>query len=116
MKGTLLRAFSAVIVMALVISVAFADHYVQTLITEDAKMEKEKLQEEKLAAVEAEKQSEVRETKLKEMQQRIQKDEEQARESATYYLQMEDLKSNIFTNKVDGYTIRIPRDMQVDMS
>ena len=113
MKGTLLRVLSAVIVIALVISVAFANNYAQRrLIAEDAKMKTEKLQEEKLAAVQAEKRNQLREENLKIMQ----KEEEKSKEKATYILQAEDQNKNLFINKVDGYTIQIPNDMKVDMS
>ena len=117
MKGTLLRVFSAVIVIVLAISVAFADNYAQRrLIAEDAKMKIEKLQEEKLAAVQAVKRNRLQEEQLKTMQKQMQKEEEQTREKVTYELQAKDLNENLFINKVDGYSIQIPKDLQVDMS
>jgi len=95
MKGTLLKGFSAVIVIVLVIVVVLTDHYAQRLMGEDAREKKaERLQAEQPTVIEA-------------YQKKQQKE--------TYLLSAIDLETVLFTNKVDGYTIQIPGDMKPDM-
>jgi len=112
MKGTLLRAFSAMIVILLLISVVLTDNYAQKWIAEDAKVKTERQQAEKTAAIEADQQKQVREEQQKIVQRQLMEEQNQ---KETYSLAAIDHEKNLFTNKVDGYTIEIPGDMETDM-
>jgi len=112
MKGTLLRVFSAVIVVVLVITVIITDNYAQKLIAEDAKAKAERLQEEKIAAIEADQQKLIQEKQQRILQRQL---EEEQKQKETYILEAIDNENSLFTNKVDGYTIEIPGDMVADM-
>lgn len=112
MKGTLPRFFSAVIVVVLVISVIYSDHYAQRMATEDAKEESALRQEEKLAAIEADQQKEIQEEHERLL---MRQHEEEQLQKATYALTGVDSRKSLFTNKVDGYTIEVPNDMKADM-
>ncbi len=113
MKGTLLKAISAMIVIVLVTAVVLADSYAQRLMAEDAREKAEKQQEEKLAAIEADKQKLIREEQERILQQQT---AEELKQKETYILAGIDQGKNLFINKVDGYTIQIPNDMEADMS
>ncbi len=113
MKGTLLRFFSAVIIVALVTSVIYSDIYAQRLAMEDAKEKSTRQQEDKLAAVEADKKKEIQEEQERLLLRQL---EEEQRQKATYALTAENSQKSLFTNKVDGYTIEVPGDMKADMS
>ena len=113
MKGTLTRFFSAVIIVVLVISVIYTDLYAQRLALEDAKEKSTRQQEEKLEAIEADKQKEIQEEQERLL---LREHEEQQMEMATYLLAAVGGQKNLFTNKVDGYTIEVPDDMKADMS
>lgn len=113
MKGTLTRFFSAVIVVVLVISVIYTDLYAQRLALEEAKEESARQQEEKLAAIEADKQKEIQEEQEWLL---LREHEEKQLEKATYILAAIGSQKNLFTNKVDGYTIEVPADMKADMN
>lgn len=112
MKGTLLRVFSAMIVIVLVISVVLTDNYAQKMIAEDVKVKSEMQQEEKIAAMEADEQKPVREEQQKILQRQLLEEQNQ---KETYSLAAIDHEENLFTNKVDGYTMEIPGDMEADM-
>jgi len=104
MKGTLLKIFSAILVISLIFTVIFTDQYY----VRKQQAEKGQL---KLAIQQAEeKQKEEKEEQQKEEQA------EKAREMATYEVQIENLENKSFLNKVDGYSISVPRNMSVDMS
>lgn len=107
MKGTLLRVLSAMIVIVLAVSVVLTDYNVQRQIAEDARIKTEKL-----AAVEAAKQEQIREEKQKQMEEEA----ELQKQMATYSLLAKDSVTNLFINKVDGYSVQIPKNMKVDMS
>lgn len=113
MRGTLPRFFSAVIVVVLVISVIYTDLYAQRLAVEDAKEKSAGRQEEKLAAIEADKQKDIQEEQERLL---MRQHEEEQLQKATYALAAVDSRKNLFTNKVDGYTIEVPGDMKADMS
>jgi hypothetical protein len=113
MKGTLLRFFSAVIIVVLVISVIYSDLYAQRLAMEDTKEKSAKQQEEKLAAVEANKKKEIQEEQERLL---LRQHEEEQLQKATYTLAAVNSQKSLFTNKVDGYTIEVPGDMKADMS
>ncbi len=115
MKGTLLRVFGAMIVIALILLVVLADRYTQMIKAEDARIKVEEWKMEKFAAVEADKGKLIREEKLKVLQRRMIIEEEMKRQLQTYTLQTAGKNNNIFVNKVDGYRICIPKEMQVDM-
>lgn len=116
MKGNLVRVFCAMIVIILVISVVLTDKDVQKLIAQDGRMNAEAQQDKKNAVVEADHRTRVREQTLKKLQRQMEAEEEKEREKATYALQLVDDNRNLFLNKVDGYTIQIPRNMKADMS
>jgi len=113
MKGTLLRFFSAVIIVVLVISVIYSDLYAQRLAMEDTKEKSAKQQEEKLAAVEANKKKEIQEEQERLL---LRQHEEEQLQKATYTLAAVNSQKSLFSNKVDGYTIEVPGDMKADMS
>ncbi|MBR0599997.1 glycoside hydrolase family 26 protein [Sinanaerobacter chloroacetimidivorans] len=105
MKSTLLKVFCAIAVIALVTAVIITeDNYAERLAAEDANAKTN----EKIKVVQDE-QSSV-------MQKRLAAEEEKKRELATYTLRIDSLKTNEFTNKVDGYRILVPKSMEVDMS
>lgn len=112
MKGTLLRVFSAVIIVALVVTVILKDNYEQKLIAEDAKLKKERLQEDNVAAIETDKQKLIQEEQQRILLRQLEEDQAQ---KETYSITEIDGKNSLFTNKVDGYTIAIPGDMEIDM-
>lgn len=113
MKGALARSFSAVIAVVLVISVIYMDLYAQRLALENTKEKSARQQEEKLAAAEADKQEKIKESQDLLL---LREHEEEQQERATYLLAAVGSRKNLFTNKVDGYTVEIPYDMKADMS
>lgn len=54
--------------------------------------------------------------KLVEQQRMKEEAEEQKKEQATFTLEKEGFNHLVFTNKVDGYSITVPKNMDVDMS
>jgi len=68
MKGTLLRVFSAMIIVVLVVTVVLTDNYAQKLIMGDTTAKAEILQEDKAAAIEADKQKLIQEEQQKNLQ------------------------------------------------
>ena len=113
MKGTLLRVFSAVVIVALVVTVILKDNYEQKFIAGDAKLKKERLQDDNVAAIETDKQNIIQEGQQRILLRHLEEEREQ---KETYRITEIDDKNSLFTNKVDGYTIEIPRDMKIDMS
>lgn len=112
MKGTLLKVFSAMIVITLITAVVLTDHFAQSQRAEETREQTEKLMEKKLAAAEADKRMMIREEQERTQKRQI---EEEQQQKKTYILAGIGSGKNLFTNKVDGYTVQIPADMQVDM-
>lgn len=112
MKGTLLKVFSAMIVITLITAVVLTDHFAQGQRAEEAREQTEKLKEKKLAAAEADKRILIREEQERTQKRQI---EEEQQQKQTYILAGIGSGKNLFTNKVDGYTVQIPADMQADM-
>ena len=112
MKGTLLRVFSAIMVMVLFFSVIWVNGYTQERTAEDAKA---KVHAEKLAAEQSKKREQLRAEEQKKLEKQMEAAAEQERQMKTYSLQEADAEDNLFTNKVDGYSILIPKDMKADM-
>lgn len=101
MKSTLLRGIMALLIISLVSTVIIVDYkYGQSLIANDSKAEIIKGQEENTA----------------EKLARQEKEAELKRELATYTLERESYSHNRFVNKVDGYSISVPKDMKADMN
>ncbi|HYE69288.1 MAG TPA: hypothetical protein VEA58_11795, partial [Anaerovoracaceae bacterium] len=111
MKGTLLRVFSAMIIVVLVVTVILNDSYGQKLPAEDGKGKKERLQNNNVA-IETDKQNMIQEEQQKILLRQLAEEQEQ---KETYSFTAIDDENGIFTNKVDGYTIKVPRDMDIDM-
>jgi hypothetical protein len=111
MKGTLLRVFSASIVVALVAAVVWTDLYANKLTTQESKKQSARMNE-KTAVIEAD-QRKAADNEMKKLMNRLSKEEQL--QNTTYLLAGIGTDQNLFTNKVDGYAIRIPRNMKVDM-
>ncbi len=116
MKGTLLRLFSALVVIALTLSAVAADQYALRLRAQDAEENARQVraqQEERLAAIEAGKRQDTNEEQQRLLQQKLQDDQNQRE---TYTLEALGRDTKLFTNKVDGYSVQVPADMKADMS
>lgn len=112
MKGTLLRIFSAVIVISLVITVVLTDQYAYRQSAENERKEANRLQHEQIAAIEAKKEKRIHDEQEKMLLRQL---EEAQKQKETYLLSYINHGSALFTNKVDGYTLQIPVDLEVDM-
>lgn len=112
MKIAILRAFSTVMIMALLLAVIFTDQYAQRMITEDTSLRTERAKAGQDIAVEVEKQKPTSEELERIMLQQL---EDEAQMKRTYTLEQSDGEKLLFTNKVDGYTIKIPDKMKADM-
>lgn len=113
MKGALVRAFSALIVIALVFSVISTDQHLQRMAAaKDAAAKGEILRAQEQAAVEASKQKQIRKERERKLRRQF---EEQLKQQGTYTITTLDCAKSLFYNKVDGYTIEIPAGMKADM-
>ncbi len=112
MRGTILRAFSAFLVLGLITAVILTDRSAQRMMAEGEKENKKKLQKEEPAAVKVDKQKLT--LAEKEWILKI-REEESLKEKETYLLAGIGDNRSIFTNRVDGYTIEVPSQMKVDM-
>lgn len=68
------------------------------------------------AAVETERKMRLSDDPIGGVKNQILPEKKDAKEMATYSLLPEDLNHSTFINRVDGYSIRIPKKMDVDMS
>ena len=68
------------------------------------------------SAVETEKRIPTSDVSLETVHKRIDAERERSEERSTYSIAAVDSDHNLFTNKVDGYSIRVPKKMKVDMS
>jgi len=116
MKSTLLRVLCAAIVIVFTVTAVFADTYAQRRVAEDAKILGSKQNEEKLITADADQKNSVLNESLKENQKKGHDRAETMRERSTYSLQPVDSEFSLFINKVDSYSIRIPENLQIDMS
>jgi hypothetical protein len=112
MKEALTRFFSAVVIVVLVISVIYTDLYAQKIALENTKEESAGQQEEKAAAASADKQKKIQEEQELLL---LREHAEKQQEKETYLLSAVGSQKNLFTNKVDGYSIEVPDDMKADM-
>ncbi len=120
MKGTSLRLFLATIVIVFTVCTIMADDFCRAPVTDEIskKMEVEESGTENVeneAVIETERIMPSVKTKPDSLLHRFKAEEEQIKEKSTYSLMTDDIDHNIFINKVDGYTVRIPRTMRVDM-
>lgn len=113
MKGTLLKVFSTVIVISLVAAVVLTDRFVQEAAAEQRRETAKRLEESHEAALEVEKRKLIQEEQEKLLRRQL---AEEQGEKGTYILAgIGGGGKNLFTNKVDGYTVEIPSDMKADM-
>ncbi len=112
MKGTLLRAFSAMIVVSLAITVVLTDLYAHRQIAEKVRTKVERLQREQLASIETDQQKRMYEEQERNRQRQL---EEEQKQKETYFIAALNDGTVLFTNKVDGYSIQIPGAMKADM-
>ncbi len=112
MKGTLLKVFSTVIVISLVAAVVLTDRFVQEAAAEQRRETAKRLEESQEAALEVEKRKLIQEEQEKLLRRQL---AEEQGEKGTYILAGIGGGKNLFTNKVDGYTVEIPSDMKADM-
>lgn len=68
------------------------------------------------ASVETERKMRTGEDPMEGFKKQILPEKASPEESATYSLMPEDFNHNIFVNRVDGYSIRVPQNLNVDMS
>jgi hypothetical protein len=114
MKFAFLRFLAALIVAAIAVSSVSTDIGVQRAAAEKAKIEAAQLQKEKTASAEAEQQK--REEAEKQAKIRQREEAEQEAQKKVFLLTSAGSGKILFTNKVDGYSIEIPEDMNADMS
>lgn len=103
MKGTLAKVFFGLLVISLTTAVILID----------MANTQQKIAEEKQARIASQQAAKIKSELDKKLEE---EHEEEIREQATYCLLMQDLENKRFVNKVDGYSISVPKDMNVDMS
>lgn len=114
-KGALMRLFSAAVVIVLAAAVVLTDIYTKGLTAEEEGINAEGWQENYPAVIETEKLTRVLQDKDT-IAQGLPEEAEEEKEKETWTLTPLDGGKRLFTNKVDGYTIQIPGDMEADMS
>jgi len=111
MKIIFLKTLIALLIISLVTAVIITENnYEQRLIAEEAKTETLKLNTN--ANTDAQLKEEVRQKE----EARLKQEAEIKNEMLTYSFELADFTNNKFINKVDGYSIVVPKDMKADMS